>query len=149
MHMWFGIELASEHKDRAPATSPHEITLFTCHTAGVSIGGYAPERGHRSLHVVNIRLRNDTRNWLRRVPDAGNMADKFLRTTSSMQAPLPFHVINLRSTKSPPAVIDHNLYYSPPERRRALARGLRHGDGIDKYLESRDDLIRAFSIRIC
>ena len=42
----FGIELASEHKDRATSyIIARNNLIYRTHTAGVSIGGYAPERG--------------------------------------------------------------------------------------------------------
>ncbi len=59
----FGIELASEHKDRATSyITARNNLIYHCHTAGVSIGGYAPERGHTDhCTVVNNTLyENDT-----------------------------------------------------------------------------------------
>src|SRR5580658_5871530 len=42
----FGIELASEHKDRATSyITARNNLIYHCHTAGVSIGGYGAERG--------------------------------------------------------------------------------------------------------
>src|SRR5437667_11853818 len=59
----FGIELASEHQNRATSyVIARNNLIYHCHTAGVSIGGYAPERG-RTEHctVVNNTLHdNDT-----------------------------------------------------------------------------------------
>ena len=59
----FGIELASEHQNRATSyITARNNLIFHCNTAGVSIGGYAPERG-RTNHctVVNNTLyENDT-----------------------------------------------------------------------------------------
>ena len=57
----FGIELASEHKDRATSyVTARNNLVYHGHTAGVSIGGYAPERG-RTDHctVVNNTLYDD------------------------------------------------------------------------------------------
>ena len=59
----FGIELASEHKDRATSyITARNNLIYHCHTAGVSIGGYAPERGHtdHSTVVNNTLYENDT-----------------------------------------------------------------------------------------
>jgi Right handed beta helix region len=59
----FGIELASEHKDRATSyITARNNLVYHCHTAGVSIGGYAPERGHtvHSMVVNNTLYDNDT-----------------------------------------------------------------------------------------
>src|ERR1700752_5369581 len=59
----FGIELASEHKNRATSyITARNNLIYHCHTAGVSIGGYAPERGHteHSTVVNNPLYENDT-----------------------------------------------------------------------------------------
>ena len=59
----FGIELASEHKDRATSyITARNNLVYHCHTAGVSIGGYASERGHtvHSTVVNNTLYENDT-----------------------------------------------------------------------------------------
>jgi hypothetical protein len=48
----FGIELASEHQNRATSyVTARNNLIYHCHTAGVSIGGYAPERG-RTEHCT-------------------------------------------------------------------------------------------------
>jgi hypothetical protein len=54
----FGVELASEHQNRATSyITARNNLIYHCNTAGVSIGGYAPERG-RTDHstVVNNTL---------------------------------------------------------------------------------------------
>ena len=59
----FGIELASEHQNRATSyITARNNLIYHNHTAGVSIGGYAPERGHTEhCTVVNNTLYdNDT-----------------------------------------------------------------------------------------
>ena len=59
----FGIELASEHKDRATSyITARNNLIYHAHTAGVSIGGYAPERGHTEHCIVvnNTLYENDT-----------------------------------------------------------------------------------------
>ena len=59
----FGIELASEHKNRATSyITARNNLIYHCHTAGVSIGGYAPERGHTDHCTVinNTLYENDT-----------------------------------------------------------------------------------------
>jgi len=59
----FGLELASEHKDRATSyIIARNNLIYHCHTAGVSIGGYDPERGHtnHSTVVNNTLYDNDT-----------------------------------------------------------------------------------------
>ena len=59
----FGIELASEHKNRATSyITARNNLIYHCNTAGMSIGGYDPERGHTDhCTVVNNTLYdNDT-----------------------------------------------------------------------------------------
>src|SRR5207245_10049415 len=59
----FGIELASEHQNRATSyITARNNLMYHCHTAGVSIGGYAPERGRtdHSTVVNNTLYENDT-----------------------------------------------------------------------------------------
>ena len=113
----FGIELASEHKDRATSyISARNNLIYHCHTAGVSIGGYAPDRG-RTEHatVINNTLyENDTSStgsgefqmqW--------NMAKNVFANNIVYAG--PHCLISLTKTQvdktRPPALIDHNLYY--------------------------------------
>src|ERR1035441_2880951 len=114
----FGIELASEHKDRATSyITARNNLIYHCHTAGVSIGGYTPERGHtdHSTVVNNTLYENDTSGtgsgefqmqW--------NMADDIFANnivyagsrclmTSSKSGPVDSH--------TPAVSIDYNLYY--------------------------------------
>jgi hypothetical protein len=113
----FGIELASEHKDRATSyVTARNNLIYHCHTAGVSIGGYAPERG-RTEHcrVVNNTLyENDTSatgsgefqlQW--------NMADNIFANNIVYAGPRCLITLNKSQIdkKQPPAAIAHNLYY--------------------------------------
>ena len=113
----FGIELASEHKDRATSyVTARNNLIYHCHTAGVSIGGYAPERG-RTEHctVVNNTLyENDTSatgsgefqlQW--------NMADNIVANNIVYAGAHCLITLNKSQIdkKQPPAAIDHNLYY--------------------------------------
>ena len=113
----FGIELASEHKDRATSyVTARNNLIYHCHTAGVSIGGYAPERG-RTEHctVVNNTLyENDTSatgsgefqlQW--------NMADNIFANNIIYAGAHCLITLNKSQIdkKQPPAAIDHNLYY--------------------------------------
>ena len=113
----FGIELASEHKDRATSyITARNNLIYHSHTAGVSIGGYAPERGHTDhCTVVNNTLyENDTSGtgsgefqmqW--------NMADNIFANNIVYAGARCLIAVN----KSPaekgqmPVMIDHNLYY--------------------------------------
>ena len=113
----FGIELASEHKDRATSyVIARNNLVYHGHTAGVSIGGYAPERG-RTDHctVVNNTLYdNDTSatgsgefqmQW--------NMADNIFANNIVYAGSRCLIALNKSEVKSdqPPVNIDHNLYY--------------------------------------
>ena len=113
----FGIELASEHKDRATSyVTARNNLIYHCHTAGVSIGGYAPERGHTDhCTVVNNTLyENDTSGtgsgefqmqW--------NMANDIFKNNIVYAGPRCLTAVNKsRADKNqPPVAIDHNLYY--------------------------------------
>jgi hypothetical protein len=113
----FGIELASEHQNRATSyVTARNNLIYHCHTAGVSIGGYAPERG-RTEHctVVNNALyENDTSGtgsgefqmqW--------NMANNIFENNIVHAGPSCLITVNKSQfeTNPPPLTIDHNLYY--------------------------------------
>jgi len=113
----FGIELASEHKDRATSyIIARNNLIYHCHTAGVSIGGYAPDRGHTEhSNVINNTLyENDTSStgsgefqmqW--------NMSDNVFANNIVYAG--PHCLISVTKTEvnksQPQALIDHNLYY--------------------------------------
>ena len=139
----FGIELASEHKDRATSyITARNNLVYHCHTAGVSIGGYAPERGHtdHSTVVNNTLYDNDTSGtgsgefqmqW--------NMADNVFANNIVDAGPrCLFTVIKSQVDKNrPPAVIDHNLYYCASGAKASTWAGASATvTGFDKYLES-------------
>jgi hypothetical protein len=113
----FGIELASEHKDRATSyITARNNLIYHCHTAGVSIGGYAPERGHtdHSTVVNNTLYENDT-------SDTGsgefqmqwNMADDIFANNIVYAGPRCLITLNRSQVnkQKPPVAIDHNIYY--------------------------------------
>src|ERR1700733_8774224 len=113
----FGIELASEHKGRATSyITARNNLIYHANTAGVSIGGYDPERG-RTEHctiVNNTLYDNDT-------AGAGsgefqmqyNMADDVFQNNivyagsqcliSVNKSPIP--------ANTHPVDVDYNLYY--------------------------------------
>ena len=113
----FGIELASEHKDRATSyIIARNNLIYHCHTAGVSIGGYAPERGHteHSKVINNTLYENDTSStgsgefqmqW--------NMADNVFENNIVYAGPRCLMSVTKTEVNKmhPPALIDHNLYY--------------------------------------
>jgi hypothetical protein len=113
----FGIELASEHKGRATSyITARNNLVYHCHTAGVSIGGYAPDRGRteHSTVVNNTLYENDTSStgsgefqmqW--------NMAENIFANNIVYAGPRC--LVSVTKTQvnqtQPPALIDHNLYY--------------------------------------
>src|SRR5580693_6649463 len=113
----FGIELASEHQNRATSyVTARNNRIYHCHTAGVSIGGYAPERG-RTEHctVVNNTLYdNDTSGtgsgefqmeW--------NMADNIFANNIVYAGSRCLISVNKSSVpaNTHPVDVDYNLYY--------------------------------------
>jgi len=142
----FGIELASEHKDRATSyITARNNLIYHCHTAGVSIGGYAPERGHteRSKIVNNTLYENDTSatgsgefqmQW--------NMANNVFENNIVYAGPrCLFTLAKAQVDKDqPPAVIDHNLYYCASGANASTWGGASATvTGFDKYVESTEN----------
>ena len=139
----FGIELASEHKDRATSyITARNNLIYHAHTAGVSIGGYAPERGHTDhCTVVNNTLyENDTSatgsgefqmQW--------NMADNIFENNIVYAGPRCLIALNksqLDKNKAP-VTIDHNLYYCVPGPQASQWAGSSATiTGFDKYIEA-------------
>jgi hypothetical protein len=117
----FGIELASEHKDHATSyiTAGNNL-IYHSHTAGVSIGGYAPERGHTEHCIVvnNTLYDNDTSGtgsgefqmqW--------NMADNIFENNIVYAGPRCLMTVNKsRVEKDPSAICDRILPRSLRER---------------------------------
>jgi len=113
----FGIELASEHKDRSTSyITARNNLIYHCHTAGVSIGGYAPERGHtdHSTVVNNTLYENDTsRTGSGEFQMQWNMADNVFANNIVYAGSHCLITLNRSQVdkKHPPVAIDHNLYY--------------------------------------
>jgi hypothetical protein len=139
----FGIELASEHKDRATSyITARNNLIYHCHTAGVSIGGYAPERGHtdHSTVVNNTLYENDTSGtgsgefqmqW--------NMADNIFANNIVYAGPRCLISINKSQVdkNQPSIIIDHNLYYCTTGANASTWAGASATvTGFDKYVES-------------
>ena len=139
----FGIELASEHKDRATSyVTARNNLIYHGHTAGVSIGGYAPERGHTEhCTVVNNTLyENDTSGtgsgefqmqW--------NMADNIFANNIVYAGPHCLITLNRSQVEKQrsPVTIDHNLYYCASGSKASTWAGASATvAGFDKYVES-------------
>jgi len=139
----FGIELASEHKDRATShITARNNLIYHCHTAGVSIGGYAPERGHtvHSVIVNNTLYENDTSatgsgefqmQW--------NMADNTFANNIVYAGQRCLMTLNKSQVdkNNPPAIIDHNLYYCASGAQESTWTGASGTvTGFDKYVDA-------------
>jgi hypothetical protein len=139
----FGIELASEHKGRATSyITARNNLIYHANTAGVSIGGYDPERG-RTEHctVVNNTLYdNDTAGtgsgefqmqW--------NMAADIFENNIVYAGPRCLLALNKSQIDKarPPNTIDHNLYYCVSGAQTSKwTRASTTVSGFDKYVQS-------------
>ncbi len=139
----FGIELASEHKDRATSyITARNNLIYHCHTAGVSIGGYAPERGHTDhCTVVNNTLYdNDTsRTGSGEFQMQWNMADDIFANNIVYAGSRCLITLNRSHVEKqkPPVAIDHNLYYCASGASASTWAGASATvAGFDKYVES-------------
>ena len=138
----FGIELASEHKDRATSyITARNNLIYHCHTAGVSIGGYAPERGHTDHCIVvnNTLYENDTSDaksgefqmqW--------NMADNIFENNIVHAGPRCLISLNRSQVdkNKPPANVDYNLYYCAWAQASRWAGASATVTGFDKYVDA-------------
>jgi len=138
----FGIELASEHKDRATSyITARNNLIYHCHTAGVSIGGYAPERGHtdHSTVVNNTLYDNDTsRTGSGEFQMQWNMADNiFANNIVYAGARCLITLTKSQVDKNHlPVAIDHNLYYCASGAKASTWAGASSTvTGFDKYVE--------------
>jgi hypothetical protein len=138
----FGIELASEHKDRATSyITARDNLIYHCHTSGVSIGGYAPERGHtdHSTVVNNTLYDNDTsRTGSGEFQMQWNMADNiFANNIVYAGARCLITVTKSQVDKNHlPVAIDHNLYYCSSGAKASTWAGASSTvTGFDKYVE--------------
>jgi hypothetical protein len=139
----FGIELASEHKNRATSyITARNNLIYHCNTAGVSIGGYDPERGHTDhCTVVNNTLYdNDTSatgsgefqmQW--------NMADDIFENNIVYAGSRCLMAVNKTKIdkNQPPATVDNNLYYC--DSGANASKWIESGEnvtGFDKYVQA-------------
>jgi len=139
----FGIELASEHKDRATSyITARNNLIYHGHTAGVSIGGYAPERGHTEhCTVVNNTLYdNDTsETGSGEFQMQWNMADNVFANNIVYAGRRCLIAVNKSQIdkNQPPVTIDHNLYFCASGS-KASTWGAASGiaTGFDNYVQS-------------
>jgi hypothetical protein len=139
----FGIELASEHKDRATSyITARNNLIYHCHAAGVSIGGYAPERGHtdHSTVVNNTLYENDTsETGSGEFQMQWNMADDVFENNIVYAGPRCLITLNrsqVEKDKSP-VTIDHNLYYCASGSKSSTWKEFAATvSGFDQYVQS-------------
>jgi hypothetical protein len=139
----FGIELASEHRNRASSyVTARNNLIYHCNTAGVSIGGYAPERGHTDHCTVinNTLYENDTAatgsgefqmQW--------NMEDNTFENNIVYAGPRCLMTIDKSRVDrtQPPVTIDHNLYYCVSGSKASTWREASANiTGFDQYIQS-------------
>ena len=139
----FGIELASEHKDRATSyITARNNLIYHGHTAGVSIGGYAPERGHTEhCTVVNNTLyENDTSGT-----GSGefqmqyNMANNIFANNIVYAGSRCLMTVNKSKVEAnqPPVTIDHNLYYCAAGSKASIwGTSSARVTGFDNYVQA-------------
>jgi hypothetical protein len=139
----FGIELASEHKDRATSyITARNNLIYHCHTAGVSIGGYAPDRGHteHSTVINNTLYENDTSaTGTGEFQMQWNMADNVFENNIVNAGPRCLMTLNRSrlDRNHPPAMIDYNLYYCASGAKASKWAGVSDSvTGFDKYVEA-------------
>lgn len=139
----FGIELASEHKDRATSyIIARNNLIYRTHTAGVSIGGYAPERGHTEhCTVINNTLYQDDTSGTGtgELQMQWNMSDNIFANNIVYAGPRC--LISLTKSKvdkeHPPAIIDYNLYYCDAGSKASTWKSVSGSvTGFDKYVSA-------------
>lgn len=139
----FGIELASEHQGRATSyVTARNNLIYHSHTAGVSIGGYAPERGHTEHCIVinNTLYDNDTAGtgsgefqmqW--------NMADDVFENNIVYAGKRCLITVNKSQVdrNHSPVTIDHNLSYCVAGSKESTWKEVSETfTGFDKYVQS-------------
>jgi len=139
----FGIELASEHKDRATSyITARNNLIYHGHTAGISIGGYAPERGHTEhCTVVNNTLYdNDTSGTgTGEFQMQWNMSDNIFANNIVYAGSRCLIALNKSQLdkEHKAAMIDHNLYYCAAGAKASTWAGASGTiTGFDKYVEA-------------
>ena len=139
----FGIELASEHKDRATSyIIARNNLIYHSHTAGISIGGYAPERGHTEhCTVVNNTLyENDTSGTgTGEFQMQWNMSDNIFANNIVYAGSRCLISLNKSQADKnhPSAETDHNLYYCASGAKASIWIGASSTvTGFDQYVES-------------
>ncbi|MHB1957733.1 MAG: DUF1565 domain-containing protein [Acidobacteriaceae bacterium] len=116
----FGIELASEHFGRDTShIIARDNLIYSCHTAGISIGGYDEKRGstHDTVIVNNTLYKNDA--WH---TGTGEIQMQFYLRNNIFKNNIVYIGDSNRALRSrsgrmdpntPTVTFDRNVYYSP------------------------------------
>jgi hypothetical protein len=114
----FGLELASEHRN---GSTSHIIArnnlIYSCHTAGITIGGYDQKRGTTEDTVIvnNTLYKNDTEGT-----GTGEFQMQFYLRNNIFKNNIIYvgqsgRALNSRSSREEPGIptvtMDHNLFY--------------------------------------
>ena len=139
----FGIELASEHRDRATSyVVARNNLIYHCNTAGVSIGGYAPERGHTEhCKVINNTLYDDdtAATGSGEFQMQWNMADDVFENNIVYAGNRCLMTVNKSQVDKhqPPVIIDYNLYYCAAGSKGSTWNEVSGSiTGFDQYVQS-------------
>jgi Protein of unknown function (DUF1565) len=139
----FGIELASEHRNRATSyVIARNNLIYHCHTAGVSIGGYAPERGHTEhCVIINNTLYDDDTSGTGsgEFQMQWNMADDIFENNIVYAGKRCLMSLNRSEVdrNQSPVTIDHNLYYCAAGSKGSTWKEVSGSfSGFDKYVQS-------------
>jgi hypothetical protein len=141
-HVDFGIELASEHRNRTTSyITARNNLIYACNTAGVSIGGYGAERGGTDhCTVVNNTLYgNDTSST-----GSGEFQMQFNMTDNRFENNIVYagaHCLMTASKSGPVAAgtptvaLDYNLYYCDSQPAASIRGWFPSSNiGFDKYV---------------
>jgi len=139
----FGIELASEHKGRATSyITARNNLIYHTHTAGVSIGGYDPERGRTEHCIVsnNTLYENDTS-----ATGSGefqmqyNMQDDVFKNNIVYAGARCLISVNKSAPagNTAPVSVDYNLYYCASGAKASEWKGSSATvKGFEQYVQS-------------
>lgn len=116
----FGLELASEHRN---GSTSHIVArnnlIYSCHSAGITIGGYDRKRGttEDTVMVNNTLYKNDTEDT-----GTGEFQMQFYLRNNIFENNIIYvgksgRALNSRSGREKPNIptvtMDHNLFYDP------------------------------------
>ncbi len=139
----FGIELASEHKGRATSyITARNNLIYHSNTAGVSIGGYDPERGHTDHCTVinNTLFENDTAGTKSgEFQMQYNMTDNVFENNIVYAGPRCLMTRNRSPLEknTPPVKVDYNVYYCASGAKASQwAETPGNIQGFDKYVQT-------------